>query len=1216
MPRKQYMVDLAKAQSGVKPAGITDIKPGDDDGQFVFDHAGPALDGISQIPVSITAMIPDLSDYPKDHIYMIYCHDDAPKHIGEALQTVRGTDRKTVFELIDIVSATLSALSPDSDGDTAMHDSQFDDQIEEDSEEEDIYGDDDESFSFGGPIVMPSTAHVQTTSHSSAGSVADRPFRDRIRSDLRAAKEAGFKVGHLGHLLDGYNSFVTVSIRMSKLGISEEAMQAWQVEPRDYLVLIIQYPNGYKTNEQLQSLDSLRLKPNIGMRVYASRKYKPTLQEAIKAFTKSHRDRAQGGSGKGRESVGGEASSLRDTFISKPLATLLEDNLVPILRFRSTGMDWHGAECWYSDSQGQGATGDPNYIPDKYYQPETIQRAFPDTVLGDQYRQRNVLKFSFPLLAMQFLLRHFVRCTEFCLVCHRKMDSELEAIKPYVCERPLCLFQYMAMGFGPSIEHEILAQPYVVDLLVSFCYSSAAMMKLKEYPDGLALMVPPSSAHEETHQPMDRYGQPVAPTARTTPVEEVLRYEVGFDRERRELIFFKKPKDGCPVSRGSWIVIKTNVPSVDGTFEELHCRVVETTFYPTLAIDEPIVVKIAGQTEPDLLGRTPSTTKKPATPAPTPKFLDATFIIYNQDFQQLDSNGKCIAICKLLNSLPSVKDMQFYLTTNHNVELKNWVERMSPAAVSLLRWIIASNRACIMQVDGDEASKAQGGVGQKQERLYGMKDYMQFRFAMGAPDKEQRFLTEVRATKERLSLTYPTIFAWHGSPLHNWHMIIREGLHFKNTDHGRAYGHGVYHAVDAGTSTGYSGMYNGRYGTAAPMSWPNSILRVTTALALNEIVNAPKEFVSSAPYYVVSQLEWIQTRYLFVQCSLTAESPVKIGEEEKPTNAHPQDPTRTPKGVSDSVVIPASAIKSGRPGKEASKRASSFLNNPVKKLKGMFGDPIVIDDDADLAGNDSDETDAEDLDIMFDEPEEVSNGLVNPDNNSQSLTINRKAKATAIPTDFEAGTLDFKTLPMMPMPTYANSATTKRLMTELKNLAREQELEDPGKLGWYIDVEKIDNVYQWIVELHSFHTLQVNDKPIPLAADMKKQNIKSIVMEIRFGADFPFSPPYIRVIRPHFLSLAQGGGGHIVMGGAMCMELLTNTGWSSVSTMSAVLMQVRMAIGSEPFARLAHSRGDYGAAEAADGYLRACRTHGWKEPPGFQQVAHGMRAASDEAEIL
>lgn len=180
-----------------------------------------------------------------------------------------------------------------------------------------------------------------------------------------------------------------------------------------------------------------------------------------------------------------------------------------------------------------------------------------------------------------------------------------------------------------------------------------------------------------------------------------------------------------------------------------------------------------------------------------------------------------------------------------------------------------------------------------------------------------------------------------------------------------------------------------------------------------------------------------------------------------------------------------------------------------------------------------------------------------------------------------------------------------RLNRELKTVLKIQEATPLHELGWYINAELVSNVYQWIVELHSF------ESHLPLAQDMKAAGMTSVVLEIRFGKDYPHSPPFVRVIRPRFLPFMQGGGGHVTAGGAMCMELLTNSGWSAVSSIEGVLLQVRMAIMNlEPKpARLenknkAHQR-DYGTAEAMDAYIRACRTHGWEVPKDFQDFAGG-----------
>ena len=162
------------------------------------------------------------------------------------------------------------------------------------------------------------------------------------------------------------------------------------------------------------------------------------------------------------------------------------------------------------------------------------------------------------------------------------------------------------------------------------------------------------------------------------------------------------------------------------------------------------------------------------------------------------------------------------------------------------------------------------------------------------------------------------------------------------------------------------------------------------------------------------------------------------------------------------------------------------------------------------------------------------------------------------------------------------------------------------ELGWYIDSELVTNVYQWIVELHSF------EPQLPLAKDMAGRGLKSVVLEIRFGGSYPMSPPFVRVIRPRFLSFMMGGGGHVTAGGALCMELLTNSGWSVASNIESVLVQVRAAISStdpKP-ARLENGPvRDYGVGEAIEAYIRACQAHGWEIPKDFRGTYGGAAAA-------
>jgi ubiquitin-conjugating enzyme E2 Q len=287
--------------------------------------------------------------------------------------------------------------------------------------------------------------------------------------------------------------------------------------------------------------------------------------------------------------------------------------------------------------------------------------------------------------------------------------------------------------------------------------------------------------------------------------------------------------------------------------------------YPIVKLSDAVLTQtistIANHQTPSVIPATP-----PATTPPPTMPIAAKMAKYDQMFDDMDEVGKAESIVMLLETLPTIKELRSYLVHqggSSQTSLRTWIERVSPAALGILRWIIASNRSCIFQVDvcpgqtNDEVIKSKIRLDQKCSNVDD--NYVQFRFAQGAPDKEQRFLNALKAQQAHLDPKYPTMFAWHGSPLANWHSIIRHGLDFKETLHGRAYGHGVYHAQDQHTSVGYAG--------AGAVNWPGSALAITSAMSLNEIVNCPQQFVSSNPFIVVQHIDWIQCRYLFVQTS-------------------------------------------------------------------------------------------------------------------------------------------------------------------------------------------------------------------------------------------------------------------------------------------------------------------------------------------------------------
>jgi ubiquitin-conjugating enzyme E2 Q len=112
-----------------------------------------------------------------------------------------------------------------------------------------------------------------------------------------------------------------------------------------------------------------------------------------------------------------------------------------------------------------------------------------------------------------------------------------------------------------------------------------------------------------------------------------------------------------------------------------------------------------------------------------------------------------------------------------------------------------------------------------------------------------------------------------------------------------------------------------------------------------------------------------------------------------------------------------------------------------------------------------------------------------------------------------------------------------------------------------------------------------------LAAHAARWGGRAVVeLEVLFGDDFPASPPFVRVVSPRFAFHT----GHVTVGGSICMQLLTTSGWDSSFTVEATLVMVRDAMLSGHGA-LDSSRAHvpYSEAEARHAFRRVAQQHGW-----------------------
>ena len=107
-----------------------------------------------------------------------------------------------------------------------------------------------------------------------------------------------------------------------------------------------------------------------------------------------------------------------------------------------------------------------------------------------------------------------------------------------------------------------------------------------------------------------------------------------------------------------------------------------------------------------------------------------------------------------------------------------------------------------------------------------------------------------------------------------------------------------------------------------------------------------------------------------------------------------------------------------------------------------------------------------------------------------------------------------------------------------------------------------------------------------------------ITLRIRFPTDFPHSVPFLRVVRPRFVWHT----GHVTIGGSLCTELLTPSGWRPM-TVHALLLTVcemlrdgaaRIQVVSD--IHCARPLVDYDEREAQEAYERVARFHGWILP--------------------
>ena len=123
-------------------------------------------------------------------------------------------------------------------------------------------------------------------------------------------------------------------------------------------------------------------------------------------------------------------------------------------------------------------------------------------------------------------------------------------------------------------------------------------------------------------------------------------------------------------------------------------------------------------------------------------------------------------------------------------------------------------------------------------------------------------------------------------------------------------------------------------------------------------------------------------------------------------------------------------------------------------------------------------------------------------------------------------------------PPWQHLSGIKRITSEFKHLHRSVQNGQASQLSNLILVN--DEVTQWRFELKNFDDSVVAGHQLNQDLQQLKSQHRQdfLLMEVTFPQAYPQEPPFLRVVSPRCVWYT----GHVTAGGAICLEVLTNTG--------------------------------------------------------------------------
>jgi len=98
-----------------------------------------------------------------------------------------------------------------------------------------------------------------------------------------------------------------------------------------------------------------------------------------------------------------------------------------------------------------------------------------------------------------------------------------------------------------------------------------------------------------------------------------------------------------------------------------------------------------------------------------------------------------------------------------------------------------------------------------------------------------------------------------------------------------------------------------------------------------------------------------------------------------------------------------------------------------------------------------------------------------------------------------------------------------------------------------------------------------------------------VLFEMTFPKEYPNKPPFIRVLTPRFVHLT----GHVTIGGSICMQLLTNSGWSPSNSIESIFIQIHCEMLTGKPRIDFNNTSPYSRSEADEAFVRVAERYKW-----------------------